>query len=152
MTLLIQTDDINLKKMYDTSQNHDTDTGFDMYVPYDIIVPSKTYSFVIGMGIKCNMVYFNNTYKSKPYMVFPRSSMGSKTPLRLSNSIGLIDKDYRGEIKLIVDNLSDNECIIKKGTRLAQIVSFDGEPIKFIFVKNLKKTERGNKGLGSTGV
>jgi len=143
---------IALKNMYDTSKNHDSDSGFDMYVPQDVIVPLKTHSFVIGMGIKCNMKSIQSDKSSKPFMIFPRSSMGSKTPLRLANSIGLVDKDYRGEIKLIVDNLSDDAYFIKAGTRLAQIVTFNGEPFRHEFVKSLDKTERGTGGLGSTGV
>lgn len=88
----------------------------------------------------------------KPYMVFPRSSMGAKTPLRLGNSIGLIDKDYRGNIMVILDNLSEEDYVVEEGTRLAQIVSFNGEPFGFDLVEELNETERGSGGLGSTGV
>jgi deoxyuridine 5'-triphosphate nucleotidohydrolase len=87
----------------------------------------------------------------KPYMVFPRSSMGAKTPLRLGNSIGLIDKDYRGSIMLILDNISDKDYLVETGSRLVQIVAFDGEPFGFDLVDQLNDTERGSCGIGSTG-
>lgn len=150
MNLNVFTDNEELKEMYKTSKNHDSDSGFDMYVPREYIIPMNSHSNKIGMGIHCSMEAENYT-GYLPYMVFPRSSMGSKTPLRLANSIGLIDKDYRGEIMLIVDNLSDENVVVKKGTRLAQIVAFNGKPFEFEFVDELNETSRGVGGLGSTG-
>ena len=55
-------------------------------------------------------------------MIFPRSSMGGKTPLRLSNSIGLIDPDYTGELLLLLDNISEEAYEINRMDRLVQLV------------------------------
>ena len=80
----------------------------------------------------------------------PRSSI-SKTPLRLCNSIGLIDAGYRGEIMAAVDNIKDEDYIIDYGQRLFQIVAMDGSPLSFELVDTLSQTDRGAGGFGSTG-
>ena len=101
-----------------------------------------------------------------PFALLPRSSMGLKTPLRLSNSQGVIDAFYSGELCGIVDNLgSYNEELgimeyrpyhIKKGQRLFQIVAGNLEPFGITLVDSLLKPEtgehRGSDGFGSTGV
>ena len=150
LTLLIKTENDSLKNMYKKDiKNFDTDSGFDMYCPNNLIINSGSYGTIINQEISCQMI--DEEGKSKPYMVFPRSSMGTKTPLRLSNSIGLIDKDYRGTIGLIVDNISKENFEIEKGMRLGQIVAFNGEPFNVKFVNSLEDTERGTGGYGSTG-
>ena len=80
----------------------------------------------------------------------PRSSI-AKTPLRLCNSIGLIDGGYRGEIMAAVDNIKDEDYKIEKGQRLFQLVAMDGSPVKFELVDKLTDTTRGEGGFGSTG-
>lgn len=87
---------------------------------------------------------------SVPYQLWPRSSI-SKTPLRMSNSIGLIDKGYRGSIQFPVDNLSDGDYILEAGVRLCQIVSFNGGHIFLREVQTLSESVRGEGGFGSTG-
>ena len=86
----------------------------------------------------------------KPYLLMPRSSI-SKTPLRLCNSIGLIDAGYRGEIMAAVDNVKQEKYEIDMGQRLFQIVSMDGGPISFELTDELSQTKRGTDGFGSTG-
>jgi dUTP pyrophosphatase len=87
---------------------------------------------------------------SRPYLLMPRSSI-SKTPLRMSNSIGLIDAGYRGEIIAMVDNIKTEDYMIHIGDRLFQIVAMDGSPISFELVDDLSETTRGSGGFGSTG-
>ena len=77
--------------------------------------------------------------------------MGSKTPLRLANSMGLIDKGYRGNIMGCFDNRSDEDYLIKKGDRLLQICSPSLDEISYELVDELDRTERGTGGFGSTG-
>lgn len=77
--------------------------------------------------------------------------MGAKSPLRLSNSVGIIDSGYRGNIIGIVDNLSDEDYVIEVNTRLFQLCSPVLAPISFEVVNSLSETSRGNGGLGSTG-
>ena len=84
-------------------------------------------------------------------MIFPRSSMGAKTPLRLCNSIGLVDPEYTGELLLFVDNMSDEPYEIKKGDRLVQLVGPSHEFPRVILVEKLKITDRNTNGIGSSG-
>ena len=85
-----------------------------------------------------------------PYLMIPRSSI-SKTPLRMSNSIGLIDGGYRGELTACCDNISDDPYTVNVGQRLFQIVAMDGSPIEFTLVDELSDSSRGSDGFGSTG-
>ena len=112
---------------------------------YDFIVHPFGETKKIKLGISCE------ADNKKGYFLFPRSSI-SKTPLRMSNSIGLIDGGYRGEIMAVCDNIKDYEFKINKGDRLFQLVSSDLSPITFEIVKNLSKTTRGGGGFGSTGI
>ena len=70
----------------------------------------------------------------------------------MANSVGLIDSTYRGELKVVVWNLSDDMYTVSPGTSLFQIVSPDlKSDISFEFVSELDATERGDGGFGSTG-
>ena len=80
-------------------------------------------------------------------MLFQRSSM-AKTPLRLSNTPGHIDKGYRGELIVAFDNLNDEQYTIKAGTKLIQAVAFDGRPIHPQIVHELDATERNDGAFG----
>ena len=82
----------------------------------------------------------------------PRSGLSLKTGLAIPNSPGTIDSDYRGEIKVIVANLSNEVVEIKDGDRIAQMVIAKYERAEWIEVDNINATERGAGGFGSTGV
>jgi dUTP pyrophosphatase len=84
------------------------------------------------------------------YWLLPRSSI-SKTSLRMSNSIGLIDEQFLGQIGAYVDNISNEDVFIEKGTRLFQIVSPTLTPLVIKLTDSFKETERGTKGFGSSG-
>ena len=77
--------------------------------------------------------------------------MGSNTPLRLANSVGIIDSGYRGNICAIVDNIKDHTYTINQGDRLFQICSSDLLPLNFKVVNELSVSQRGENGFGSTG-
>jgi dUTP pyrophosphatase len=81
----------------------------------------------------------------------PRSGMSLKHGIAVSNSPGTIDSDYRGEIKIILTNVSKDEFIIKDGDRIAQIVIAKHERAEWIEVSVLTSTDRGTGGFGSTG-
>ena len=87
--------------------------------------------------------------KSYGYMLVPRSSI-SKTPLRMSNCIGIIDPGYRGEIMAKVDNLSAEDFQIKRGERLFQIVLPILKSFNIGLVDSLSETTRDTGGFGST--
>lgn len=83
--------------------------------------------------------------------VFLRSSIGLNTKLRLANQTAIIDSDYRGELKLLVENPSRQPVRIPKGERIAQCLIEKNIPVVFEEVKELGETKRGKGGLGSTG-
>ena len=164
--LVLAFEDVETKMLY-SSINKDTenwemlDSGFDLYFPKDVVAePNKTTK--ISLGIKC-AIYDEKSYSeitknngtlvnSQPYFIYPRSSIG-KTSLRLANSVGIIDAQYRGNLIVQVDNIRDESYMIKKGQRLFQICSRDLTPFyKVVIVDKLQDTARGSNGLGSTGI
>ena len=122
------------------------DAGLDLYCPNEITIEAGQTAKVY-MGIAAEAIR-----RGKPtgYYIYPRSSI-SKTPLRLANSVGIIDSGYRGELILVLDNIKDRAYTIKRGQRLAQLCSPALEPIEFELVEHLSATQRGEGGFGSTG-
>jgi dUTP pyrophosphatase len=86
------------------------------------------------------------------YFLYPRSSTGTKTPLRLANSIGLIDAGYRGNYIAAFDNIRAPDFKVERGQQLVQIcppnVTY---PLRVELVSELDETVRGAGGFGSTG-
>ena len=146
MKLNILPDNDSVKILYSNRDNYSDDSGFDLVCPDELIVnPRQTIR--INFKIKCEAIQ-NNNYVG--YYLYPRSSI-SRTPLRMSNSVGIIDKGYRGHIMASVDNISNEPYIISKGSRLFQICHPLLEPIDFSIVNNLSESNRGENGFGSTG-
>ena len=81
----------------------------------------------------------------------PRSGLSLKTPLLIPNSPGTIDSDYRGEVKIIVANMSNKAFFVDHGTRIAQIIFSKVERPNVKVVESLDATMRGANGFGSTG-
>ncbi|MCL2683383.1 MAG: dUTP diphosphatase [Bacteroidales bacterium] len=81
----------------------------------------------------------------------PRSGLAAKHGLTVLNSPGTIDADYRGEIKVILVNLSNEIFTIKHGERIAQMVIAKHETVDFVEVIELSQTQRGEGGFGHTG-
>ena len=144
MNLKIKPLSDDIYSMYNNHNHfHQGDAGLDLFITKDqVILPGTTAR--IHLGISCENM------DSKPYLLMARSSI-SKTPLRLSNSVGLIDAGYRGEIMAAVDNIKDFSFSLEKGQRLFQLVSMNGDAIHFELVDTLSKTSRGEGGFGSTG-
>ena len=117
------------------------DVGLDIPLANTQVVPKNSKAFTVDLGFKAQ--------PSHGYMLIPRSSI-SKTPLRLANSIGIIDKNYRGYVMVKVDNISDNDFEMKRGSCYFQIVAFDGNLPSYKLVKNISDTKRGEGGFGST--
>lgn len=84
--------------------------------------------------------------------VRPRSGLAYKNGITVLNAPGTIDADYRGEIGVILVNLSNEPFIISDGERVAQMVIAKYEQADFVEVQTLNETERGAGGFGSTGV
>ena len=142
MLLKIKCESDKIKGMYENHGHfHDGDSGLDLYFPNDMILGAGE-THLIDLGFKCD--------GGMSFWVVPRSSI-SKTPLRMANSVGLIDKLYRGSIKVCVDNRSGEDYEIKEGDRLFQIVNPQLSEIKVEVVESLTETTRGDGGFGSTG-
>ena len=124
------------------------DAGLDLYCPSDkIIEAGKT--TCIDLKIQCEGLSENDG-RNVCYYLHCRSSI-SKTPLRLANSVGIIDAGYRGNIMTMVDNIDSEPYHIQKGQRLFQIVGRYLEPITLHLVEELSDSDRGSDGFGSTG-
>lgn len=151
--------EVKIKKLYTDSilptKAHTTDAGYDLYAH------SKSYdddgNVVYGSGVAMEIP---NGYVG---LVFPRSS-NAKKDLILSNSVGVIDSGYRGEISFKFKQ-TPREFASASGTfatfqytkdyglgdRIGQIIIMPYPEIEFVEVKELSKTERGNGSYGSTG-
>jgi dUTP pyrophosphatase len=84
--------------------------------------------------------------------VRPRSGLAAKKGITVLNTPGTVDADYRGEIGVILVNLSNEPFIIENGERIAQLVIAKHERAEWIGVEELSETSRGQGGFGSTGV
>ena len=84
--------------------------------------------------------------------VRPRSGLAFKKGITVLNSPGTVDADYRGEVGVILVNLSSEDFIIEDGERIAQMVIAKHEQAEWIHVEILDESERGDGGFGSTGV
>ncbi len=84
--------------------------------------------------------------------VRPRSGLALKHGITVLNSPGTIDADYRGELKVLLVNLSNEPFVVNEGERIAQLVIAKHEKAEFKLVEELDDTERGAGGYGHTGV
>ena len=84
--------------------------------------------------------------------VRPRSGLAAKNGITVLNSPGTVDADYRGEIGVILVNLSNQDFIIQNGERIAQLIIAKHERAEWVEVAELSETSRGEGGFGSTGV
>lgn len=141
----------NYFKYTDGSINYTFDSGIDLYSPITITTTpnSKT---KIDYKISCCMK-MGSRYVG--YYLYPRSSTGSKTPLRMSNSVGVIDSGYRGKLQVYFDNISQEEFTITQGERYIQIcppnLDYPIYPVVVDSIEELGLTDRGANGFGSTG-
>lgn len=154
-TLLIEFTNEPVEGYSEEYQNDLSDSGFDLYIPENITIPPNSHSIKIHLGVKAAL-YPTESEASEAsetvgYMLLPRSSTGSKTPLRLSNSVGIIDRGYRGELIACVDNLSNKQFVCEKGSRLFQIVPFCGNGVGKVTFGKLNETLRSSGGFGSSG-
>ena len=134
----------HVKSMYlNHGHFHDGDAGLDLYiVEQQTLTAGET--ALIHLQIACE------PNDNQPFLLMPRSSI-AKTPLRLCNSIGLIDGGYRGEIMAAVDNIKGEDYTVEPNQRLFQLVAMNGSPISFKIVNELSESSRGKGGFGSTG-
>ena len=175
MKFLIKPVHENAREMY---ENHSTfhvgDSGLDLFMMEDTVIPARE-TKLVDLGIQTQLISYrykhvytsfdNNSDtnsdeedshsrvaypKYNSYLLYPRSSI-AKTPLRVANSIGLIDSGYLGNLKVALWNTSDEDFIIKKGERYVQLVRGDLGEVSFQLVSELRSTTRQDGGFGSTG-
>lgn len=125
---------------------HDTDAAADLYARETITIPAHSMANKVDTGIHIALP------EGWLAHIAPRSSIGAKTPLRLSNMLAVIDQDYRGPLIIMFDNISDFDYTINEGDRIAQLWVTPSYRFKAVSVDNLPETERGEGGIGSTGV
>ncbi len=127
------------------------DSGFDIYAPFDQDFTGGELGKKLNFHLQC--AAYEDEYTPCGYYMYPRSSI-SKTPLRLANSVGIIDSGYRGNLMAALDcHLPAGEkYTVNSGVRLAQICAPNLLPFIVKVVDNLDDTTRGAGGFGSTGV
>ena len=121
-------------------------SGMDLlaYIKNKITInPSKTAIIPTGIAVAIP--------KNYEIQIRPRSGLAAKKGISVLNTPGTIDSDYRGEIKIILINLSKKSFVVKSGDRVAQMILCPVVRAKLKEVKNLPKTIRDKGGFGSTG-
>ncbi len=129
---------------------------WDCFAREDVVVGNEPVLIKLGFAMELPPGYHAKVY--------PRSSTGLKTPLRMANSVGIIDSDYRGEVCFIGECVKTKfeqdvqktvltafSFVVKSGERIAQIIVDKNEDVDLVQVDELSETERGAKGFGSTG-
>lgn len=139
ITGLSEIDDLYRKN----TNKKSTDSGFDLFIPCDTIIPAQQ-NILVDLKLRCEPEFEGG------YYLYPRSSIG-KTPLRLANSVGIIDNEYRGTLKVWVHNTSNEDFYIKKGERYFQLCHPSLLPMNVKMETVNRETNRGEGGFGSTG-
>ena len=141
--ILVKKFDKNIKlPVYKTSGS----SGMDLvaYIKKKITInPGETAMISTGIAVAIP--------KNYEIQIRPRSGLAAKKGISVLNTPGTIDSDYRGEIKIILINLSKKKFIVKLGDRIAQMILCPIAKGKLKEVKNLPKTVRDKRGFGSTG-
>ena len=119
--------------------------GYDLYSIDSVdINPGECKLISTGIAIQLPSGYFG--------AIFPRSGSAVKRGLRLANCVGVIDSDYRGEVKVPLYNDSQEVQPVEQGERIAQLIILPYATVSFEVVDELSDTIRGNGGFNSTGV
>jgi len=137
----------NLKELPLPSYATPHSAGMDLLAAIDedvIINPSEHAIIPSGIAIALPQGY--------EAQVRPRSGLAAKSGITVLNTPGTIDSDYRGEIKVILINLSKNPFTITRGMRMAQMVIAQHDQANWNIVADLDETQRGEGGFGSTGL
>lgn len=120
--------------------------GMDFFVCADspvVLYPGETYLFRTGLA--CDLP------KHHALLLFPRSGLGIKHQITLSNSVGVIDHDYKGEICIALQNNSKCDYTVQPGDRVAQGIVFQIPDVSIVEVGEISESARGTGGFGSTG-
>lgn len=142
---------IKIKKLNEKAQLPSSGSayaaGYDLYAcveAEEVVIAAHTTAMVgTGVAVAVPEGYFGG--------IFARSGLAAKQSLRPANCVGVVDSDYRGEVKVALHNDSDQERRIENGERIAQLVVIPYLSLEFEEVTELDETERGEGGFGHTG-
>ncbi len=150
-----------VKDMYENhTAAYDGDAGLDLFFPEDLTIKGGE-TKLVDLQVAAQMLEMGSfletrnrpsrpsIYRPVGYYLVPRSSI-SKTPLRMSNSVGIVDSGYTGHLKVSIDNIKNTDYKIKKGDKLFQIVHPSLKTFKLVLTERLQDTERSDKGFGSS--
>jgi deoxyuridine 5'-triphosphate nucleotidohydrolase len=133
---------LNYEDAQEPTRGSDEAAGYDLYsYESETVVPKQIKLIDTGISIRVP----EGTYGR----IAPRSSVSKKGILI---NAGVIDRDYRGPVKVMVHNLSNNDYVINKNDRIAQLILEQIKTPPVELVEELDNTERGDGGFGSTGV
>ena len=119
--------------------------GFDIYTTENTVIkPHKTNLLATGLAMEVPRGY--------EVQIRMRSGIALKTPLRLANGVGTIDFGYTGEVKIMLENTSDQDFFVASGTRIAQGIVNKLPEVELIEIEELLDSERGEGGFGSSGL
>ena len=122
----------------------DMAAGYDLYSAEEIVIPVGECKLIsTGIALEIPNDYFGG--------IFPRSGTAVKRGLRLANCVGVIDADYRGEVKVPLYNDSSVPQKIELNERIAQLIILPFATVEYEVVDELSDTERGEGGFNSTG-
>jgi dUTP pyrophosphatase len=151
LELLVPTDLLSLYQPIATETRSNDNAGVDLFLAANVNLTGMMLIQLLDMGVKARMVRLSDG-EDVHYQLFPRSSI-FKNNLYLANSVGVIDRTYRGNIMAaagLINPIMPTE--IMAGTRIVQIVAPDmGHISQVRFVDSLPDTPRGSGGFGSTG-
>lgn len=145
--LLVRPTSYGAPEFYKSKVLDGENAGFDLYVPDTVVFAPGERKFV-NMGVSAAVL---EKEEVSPFWLVPRSSL-SKTGLMMMNSVGVIDKGYRGDLIAALWNTLPTEVTVQKGDRLVQIVSRDMTSFSEVLITYmLPESQRGAGGFGSTG-
>ena len=124
------------------SYANEDDSGVDLYSKEDVVIPAGSKGFLVKTGIRVELE------KGYELQIRPKSGNSIKTPLRVI--LGTVDAGYRGEVGVIIDNLSNEDFKLSKDKAIAQAVLNYVPKINFKVVNELSNTDRGEGGFGSS--
>lgn len=124
---------------------HEGDAGLDLRITHDVTLEPGARA-TVGTGLAVEIP------QGCVGLVFPRRGLASKHGITLSNSVGVIDSGYRGEIGATLLNQSDETTTLDAGTRVCQLIVMLFVPCELVPCAELTETERGAAGFGSTGI
>ena len=141
---------INIKKLTETAVLPERGSayaaGYDLFadIKENVVIKAHTTAMIpTGLAMELPEGYWGG--------IFARSGLAAKESLRPANCVGVVDADYRGEVKVALHNDSDESRVITPGQKVAQLVVVPFLSVEFDEVEELSDTVRGVGGFGSTG-